>query len=545
MESVQYNALCESVRHFAFQFALKNSFLLHEASMSNQTLCRTPEEILKSVFGYTKFRRHQREIIQNVLEGRDTLAVMPTGGGKSLCYQIPSMIFSGITVVISPLISLMQDQVSQLNSFGVNAACLNSAMDWNEYRKNCDDIQCGKIRLVYVSPEGLNSGRIKNLLHESNLDVKCITVDEAHCISEWGHDFRPDYLEIASIRSEFPDAVFLALTATATSQVRQDIVKNLRMENPAIFISSFNRSNIFLQVVRKSGATEQALSFIRGHKNQAGIVYCFSRRQVDELTQKLNECGIKALPYHAGLSDEKRAANQKKFIEDKVDVMVATLAFGMGINKPDVRYVLHFDLPKSVEQYYQEIGRAGRDGLPCEALLLYGKNDIHKIRYFFNESADSAKAEKLLQGMVDFAEETICRREKLLSYFGESYSLSRTDGVSAECCCDICAKKNSPAENKTVQQKKFKVQPFPKIRSAEFSFSDESEKILANNLRVWRRKAADELGVPPYVIFGDKTLFDLTKKKPASMQELLDCYGIGENKAEKFGWFILRIVKES
>ncbi|MGN0729916.1 RecQ family ATP-dependent DNA helicase [Treponema sp.] len=510
---------------------------------------RTPEDILKSVFGYENFRPLQRKIIQNVLDGRDTLAIMPTGGGKSLCYEIPSLILPGLTIVVSPLISLMQDQAAQLESYGIPVVCLNSSLDWNSYSECCRKITSGKVKIVYVSPEGLNTDRIIRLLQNSKYPVECIAIDEAHCISEWGHDFRPDYMEIMHIRKMFPKSVFLALTATATRQVQHDIIKNLGMENPEIFTASFNRPNIFLQVAKKDNPEMQVLDFIEKHPDKSGIIYCFSRKQVDKLVQELRLNGIKALSYHAGLTDEARMKNQRDFISDKVNIIVATVAFGMGINKPDVRFVIHFDMPKSIEQYYQEIGRAGRDGLEAEALLLYSKSDIHKIRYFFKENFDSAKSEKLLQGMINFCERNVCRRQTLLSYFGESYSIARDDAVSSEECCDVCASiKNSRIAPAAVLHKKIQSFPKPsKKNSGELLISSttESQGKLAEKLRAWRKNAAEELHVPPYIIFGDKTLFDIAKKKPASIKELTGCYGIGETKAEKFGYFILKIIKEA
>ncbi|HAM77888.1 MAG TPA: ATP-dependent DNA helicase RecQ, partial [Treponema sp.] len=323
-----------------------------------------PERVLKEVFGYEEFRPLQREVIQNVLDGRDTLAVMPTGGGKSLCYQIPALIMEGLTIVVSPLIALMQDQVAQLEAAGVPAVFINSSLDIDAYRESCALIRSGEIRLLYVSPEGLSRERMQELLHSSRLPLRCITIDEAHCISEWGHDFRPDYMEIAAFRNEFKDAVCLALTATATKQVQADIVRNLKLKKPAVLVSSFNRSNIFLNVQPRTDGLGQIVEFLQEHKEQSGIIYCLSRKEVDSITQELQERGFSAMSYHAGLSDEERADHQNKFIKSQVDVIVATVAFGMGINKPDVRFVIHYALPKSIEEYYQEIGRAGRDGLP-------------------------------------------------------------------------------------------------------------------------------------------------------------------------------------
>ena len=446
-------------------------------------MAKSPEQILKSVFGYKEFRQGQREIIQNILDGRDTLAVMPTGGGKSLCYQIPALIFEGITVVVSPLISLMQDQVGALLENGVDAAFLNSTLNLDEYKKTVRDIKSGRAKLLYLSPEALATERVKSILSEADVPVSCVTIDEAHCISEWGHDFRPDYMEIAAFRKRFKDAVCLALTATATKQVQADIVKNLKLKNPAILVASFNRSNIFLNVQQRTDGLAQVLEFLSDHKDESGIIYCLSRKEVDSITQELQERGISAMAYHAGLSDEERADHQNKFIKSQVDVIVATVAFGMGSNKPDVRFVIHYALPKSIEEYYQEIGRAGRDGLPSEALLLYSAGDIHRIRFFFKDKSDdeSFKAEKLLQAMIDYAQCRTCRRKFLLNYFGEEYTPSANSsqdqdargekalqdqngaargadslqGQNAAPCCDICESGGLPLKDVTVPAQKF------------------------------------------------------------------------------------------
>lgn len=410
-----------------------------------------PKLVLKTVFGYDEFRPLQKDIITNVLKGHDTLAVMPTGGGKSLCYQLPALIMPGITVVVSPLISLMQDQVSSLKTSGIQSAFLNSTQSWEEYCKTVDEIKSGQIKIVYLSPEGLATSKIRELLSSPELKISCITIDEAHCVSQWGHDFRPDYLEISSVRHLFPKAVMLALTATATEHVRQDICKNLGMKNPKVYISSFNRENIYLEVQPKRGAMETVISYIRRHPGDSGIIYCNSRKQVEEIAQTLDKKGYSALPYHAGLSDEVRAKNQDMFIKDEVQIIVATIAFGMGINKPNVRYVINYDLPKSIEEYYQEIGRAGRDGLPSSALLLYSAGDIHKIKFFIEDSADPEKAELLLQGMINYATSRSCRRKALLAYFGEDYNGSTPEN----CCCDICSSPAAELKDVTIPAQKF------------------------------------------------------------------------------------------
>lgn len=402
--------------------------------MDNITKCA--QEILKDIFGYDSFRPLQLEIIKNLLAGKDTLAIMPTGGGKSLCYQIPALIFKGITIVVSPLISLMQDQVSSLKENGVPAEFLNSSLEFSEYLETVKKLKDGEIKIVYVSPEGLASDKMMGIFHECSMPINCITIDEAHCVSEWGHDFRPDYLSISNVRKHFPNAVCLALTATATASVQQDIIKNLQLYRPTVFTAGFNRKNIFLEVKPKKNALSQVIECIEKHKDESGIIYCFSRKSVDELTMKLHNEGYSVLNYHAGLSDIQRTKNQNLFIKDKVRIIVATVAFGMGINKPNVRFVIHYDMAKSLEEYYQEIGRAGRDGLESHALLLYSPGDIHKIRFFFNEAADPEKSERLLQGMINYAKARTCRRRALLSYFGENFSGADT---SAEECCDICA----------------------------------------------------------------------------------------------------------
>ena len=415
-----------------------------------------PKLVLKTVFGYDEFRPLQKDIITNVLKGHDTLAVMPTGGGKSLCYQLPALIMPGITIVVSPLISLMQDQVSSLKTAGIQSAFLNSTQSWEEYCKTIDEIKSGQIKIIYVSPEGLATNKIRELLSSLELEISCITIDEAHCVSQWGHDFRPDYLEISSVRHLFPKAVMLALTATATEHVRQDICKNLGMKNPKVFISSFNRENIYLEVQPKRGAMETVINYIRRHAGDSGIIYCNSRKQVEEIAQTLDKKGYSALPYHAGLSDEVRAKNQDMFIKDEVQIIVATIAFGMGINKPNVRYVINYDLPKSIEEYYQEIGRAGRDGLPSSALLLYSAGDIHKIKFFIDDSADPEKAELLLQGMINYATSRTCRRKALLAYFGETYEPAEKSDESLNlCCCDICSGPAAELKDVTIPSQKF------------------------------------------------------------------------------------------
>ena len=415
-----------------------------------------PELVLSSVFGYKNFRPLQETVINSVLAKKDTLVIMPTGGGKSLCYQIPALILKGITIVVSPLISLMSNQVASLEKHGIHSVFLNSSLEWKEYLKAVDEIKKGFVKIIYVSPEGLATSRIRDLLNEGNLEVSCITIDEAHCVSEWGHDFRPDYMEIFSVRKLFPKATMIALTATATEQVKRDIIKNLGLKKPEIFTTSFDRKNIFLEVQPKKSGESQVIDFLKNHKDESGIIYCTSRRQVDELFVSLKKKGYSVLNYHAGLPDDVRGEHQQLFIEDKVKIIVATVAFGMGIDKPNVRFVINFDLPKSIEEYYQEIGRAGRDGQPAWALLLYTYADVHKIRYFFTDMADPTKAEMKLKSMVNFASGNTCRRKALLNYFGEKYEAG-TGEADGSWCCDICSnlREAKPLTDMTIPIQKF------------------------------------------------------------------------------------------
>ena len=625
--------------------------------------------LLKKYFGYKSFKPGQLQVIESVLSGNDTLAVMPTGGGKSLCCQLPALVFKGITIVVSPLIALMQDQVSQLEEAGIEALFLNSSLTLDQYSLNTSLIRGGKVKIVYCAPETLVTERMQQLL--ANVQVSLLTIDEAHCISEWGHDFRPEYRMIASVRAQHPEAVCLAMTATATQTVRNDIKRSLKLGSKTFgfgfneFVSTFNRPNIFLEVKSKAGsvqntaallkkptnfrltrADELLLEFLQEHKNESGIIYCFSRKQVDELTEFLQEQNYKALAYHAGLSDTERAENQRLFVQDEVPIIVATLAFGMGINKPNVRFVVHYDMPKSLEQYYQEIGRAGRDGENAHALLLYSYGDTNKIRFFMQDKTGTelAAAENQLEAMTAFAQSRTCRRSLLLAHFGEPPAESNPDF-----CCDICSSGLNAAELETdvtipVQKllsailrtgekfgasyvidvllgsrqkrildyghhklsvfgigtefskqdwyqlvnllidagflrKSSDYQVLSLTRDAKDTLRDRGEvrlpfvphtnapaqiqksgktgsykHILDSSdikgiaileaLKEMRRKLAKEAEVPPYVIFGDRTLEDIAIKKPVVFSQLTDIYGIGEIKAERYGDFIISIVRE-
>lgn len=618
-----------------------------------------PELVLKTVFGYDSFRSQQKEIITSILNHKDTLVIMPTGGGKSLCYQIPALILPGVTIVVSPLISLMQDQVAALNASGIQAVFMNSTLDYKTYLDNIQKIKEEETKIIYVSPEGLSTSRFREIFSENNIEISCITVDEAHCVSQWGHDFRLDYLEIGSFRNYFPQASMIALTATATDQVRKDIIKNLQMKNTEVFISSFNRPNIFLEVQNKRDPLTQVITYITKHHGESGIIYCNSRRQVDQLTDTLDNLGYSVLNYHAGLSDEIRSQNQEKFVKDEIQIMVATIAFGMGIDKPNVRYVINYDLPKSMEEYYQEIGRAGRDGLPSSALLLYSPGDISKIRFFFNDVANPQQSEALLQKMISYATSRECRRQNLLSYFSENFTPPEGK-EEQDCCCDICSRGAPPLTDVTIQAQKImcciirtdehfganyvidvlmgsknkrilenghnristygigrdlskndwldlvdlliaknlltksgeyniitltslgreilanrekillpikfqgqssyflpstntskaeyilhKKNPADRIVAEKPAADDAEAERIIQELKAWRKRKANDMNVPTYIIFGDKTLLDLAAKKPKDKNQLLNVHGIGTAKAEEYGKSILRIINQS
>ncbi len=377
------------------------------------------KSILKNVFGYNDFWPLQEAIIAHLLKKRNALVVLPTGAGKSLCYQIPALIYEGLSIVISPLISLMKNQVDELQECGVAAVYLNSTLKPDEYRRHVEKLKANRVKLLYLSPEALLSPRTLALL--STMRVDCMAIDEAHCISEWGHDFRPEYRQLGGLRNLFKDAVCVALTATATGRVRDDIKKSLQIGATEEFVGSFNRPNLFLEVEPKIAPLEQITEFLKPYRNESGIIYCFSRKQTDHLYAFLHDKGYSVRPYHAGLSDEVRTENQTLFVKDDIQIIVATIAFGMGINKPNVRFVIHHDLPKSLETYYQEIGRAGRDGLPARCLMLFGYGDVRNVRYFIQQKTgqEQVVANVLLDTILGYAETELCRRVPLLEYFGE------------------------------------------------------------------------------------------------------------------------------
>lgn len=389
--------------------------------------------LLKQYFGFTAFRPLQEEIVRDALAGRDVFALLPTGGGKSLCFQMPAMARAGLTVVISPLIALMKDQVDAMQASGVPATFLNSSLAAGEARARFRGLHRGEYRMLYVAPERLMlSGTLEAL---EQWKVQLFAVDEAHCISEWGHDFRPEYRQLSTLRGRFPLAPMMALTATATERVRADIVQQLHLREPRCYVASFNRPNLTYRVSPKAKAYDQLIRFLRARPREAGIVYCQARKSAEHLAARLNTDGVRAVAYHAGMEARERARSQDLFLRDEVRVVCATIAFGMGINKPNVRFVVHYDLPKNIEGYYQETGRAGRDGLPSECLLLFSAGDVVKQRQFIEERPDPRErqiAYAQLDQMVHYAESRSCRRGTLLRYFGEEFPEENCGG------CDNC-----------------------------------------------------------------------------------------------------------
>ncbi len=591
-------------------------------------MLKKSKEILKTVFGYDRYRPLQEEIIENVLNKNDTLVIMPTGGGKSLCYQIPALLFSGLTIVVSPLISLMKDQVEQLLQTGTPAAFLNSSLGMEAYRRNVSAVKEGAVKLLYMAPEALLKPGMLSLL--DSLKVDCLAIDEAHCISEWGHDFRPEYRQIAAIRSRFPNAVCVALTATATPRVREDIQRSLGFTTSDEFVGSFNRENLFIRVEQKVNPFGQTLACIEAFPNQSGIIYCFSRRQVDDLYEALAGRGYSVRPYHAGLSDTERDQNQEAFIRDDVQIIVATIAFGMGIDKPNVRFVVHYDMPKNLEGYYQEIGRAGRDGLPSHCLLLFSYGDIRKVKHFIDKKAPSEQRAAIihLNALLGFMETAQCRRIPLLNYFGEAFS---TEDCGA---CDNCAREEKDLHDVTVAAQKFlscvkrtgerfgaghiidvlrgsqakKVLQFGHDSLSTYGIGEEhskkqwfqlsrqfvQQKLLVQDMeygglslteKAWRvmrgeekvlgsleerrgslasadkesrphdnelfeilrrerKRLADEVGAPPYIIFPDRTLMEMAVFFPQKQAHLSGIHGIGAVKGEKYGPAFLKLIQE-
>lgn len=484
-------------------------------------------DTLKKHFGYDEFRPLQKEIIGRVLEKEDCLVLMPTGGGKSLCFQLPAILQEGLTIVISPLISLMKDQVDALTANGINAAFINSTLTQVEINEIISKVQEGSIKILYIAPERLSVPQFENLLH--TLPIGLFAIDEAHCISEWGHDFRPDYRNLNKLRTTFPSIPIIALTATATQKVREDIVKQLDLPSPHIFTSSFNRQNLSYEVIPKKESFASILSLIELHPKESVIIYCFSRKDTETLAAKLNAQGHKAGTYHAGLSADKRRDNQERFIRDDIHIMVATIAFGMGIDKPDVRLVIHHSLPKSIEGYYQETGRAGRDGLPARCVLLFSTADKFKQEFFISripEGEEKQQAQNNLDQALQYGTLATCRRKFLLSYFNEDYKKENCGN------CDKCVA-FAPL---------IPIEITPQKSNAKTSSGDHTE--LFEILRQIRMSESQRLNVAPYIVFGDKSLRAMAEDKPTTKEAFLKITGVGDKKLKRFGSIFMEAIRE-
>lgn len=499
-----------------------------------------PDEVLKDVFGYDSFRPGQREIIDAVLSGQDCVGVMPTGSGKSLTYQVPAIALGRFALVVSPLIALMKDQVDALTEAGVSATFLNSTLSFDERRERLGAIAAGKHRLVYAAPEGLEAS-VGRLLAEVRPSL--IAIDEAHCISEWGHDFRPAYRNLSSLKRRFGNVPMLALTATATPQVTRDIVQQLGMRAPKLFRGSFFRKNLRLSSFVKGESlgrtTREAIaSLVQARQGESGIVYCLSRKSTEETADYLKEQGCKATCYHAGLSPEQRAKAQDAFRNDDVDVVVATIAFGMGIDKSNVRYVIHRDLPKSIEGYYQEIGRAGRDGAPSDCILFYSWSEVVAYDRFADGTEDDAAADRLrsqAREMFRFAEAARCRHQLLAEYFGETMQKC---GES----CDVCrGKLTLPPKLRKSRGRSSDAPSRAATVAAALGASVDGD--LLTLLKSLRLHLARENGVPAYLIFNDATLLEMAARKPKNEAELLQVSGVGPAKLEKYGAAFLKMFK--
>jgi ATP-dependent DNA helicase RecQ len=503
----------------------------------------SPQEVLESVFGYTSFRPGQREIIDAVLDRRDCIGVMPTGAGKSLTFQIPAKLLAGTVLVVSPLISLMKDQVDALERNGFKAALFNSTLDESERWLRLKQLRRGELELLYVAPEALGQS-LRAII--ADCPISLVVVDEAHCISHWGHDFRPAYRQLHDLKSQLGDIPVLALTATATDQVSRDIIRSLGMRKPAGYKGSFYRSNLRIVAQKKGGgrnSRRDILNVIRAHRDESGIVYCGSRRAVDGLTDWLSSQGVRAVAYHAGLDAATRARSQNAFARDEVDVVVATVAFGMGIDKSNVRFVIHRDMPQSIEAWYQEIGRAGRDGLPSDCVVLYSWADVIGYDAFLDEVKDPqqrADTRARTVALFNLLDRSGCRHRALVGYFNQSIPQC---GEACDACLrvtldDLFAKAaRPPSAEKTPSWRT------PSWLSAEAQqTAAEPDLELFDRLRVLRRQIADAESVPAYIVFSDAVLREMSRRVPKTERELMTISGVGPAKLTRYGRAFLEVL---
>ena len=499
--------------------------------------------VLKEYFGYDAFRDGQETLIDSILSGRDTLGVMPTGAGKSLCYQIPALMLSGVTLVVSPLISLMKDQVAALRQAGVAAAYINSSLTPRQLELALDNAAAGKYRIIYVTPERLGTQRFINI--SQRMGISLIAVDEAHCISQWGQDFRPSYLEIPDYIDRLPVRPRIcAFTATATMRVRGDISRIMRLKDPFVCVTGFDRPNLYYRVVQPASKKAELMALMNDYKGKSGIIYCATRKDVEAVCDMLTAAGFPATRYHAGLSDGERLRNQEAFQRDETPIMVATNAFGRGIDKSDVRFVVHFSMPGDLESYYQEAGRAGRDGDGAECTLIYGKQDIFTQRYFIDRMGEESdlspeelrtvqlNARRRLQLMIEYCETSSCLRAYILNYFGE-------DSPGRCGACGSCA-----GEAREGMSDSLAPAAPAKRRRASAQDEEPADEKLLEVLRELRKRLAKSMSVPAYAIFTDRTLREMSFKKPTSPDELMEISGVGLSKQRSYGRDFIKAITE-